>query len=201
MRTFTDRRLASTVDELWLLEHPPVFTQGLAGKPEHVLKPATIPIIRTDRGGQVTYHGPGQLMLYFLLDIRRLMLHSRTLVHKIEAMLIDYLQCKHEIHAYALTHAPGIYVDHAKMGAIGLRIRRGYCYHGLAFNINMDLNPFTYINPCGFPGLQVTQLSHYKPGASVQQVAEAITPYFVQHFGYTDPLIESPHTQDIQYVS
>lgn len=157
MQDFTDRRDGDTVDELWLVEHPPVFTQGQAGKAEHVLAPGDIPVIPVDRGGQVTYHGPGQLVLYPLLDLRRLGLGVRELVTLIEQAIIDALD-GWGIVSDRRDGAPGVYVGDAKIAALGLRVRQGRSFHGLAFNIDMDLEPYARINPCGYEGLAVTQL-------------------------------------------
>lgn len=157
MQRFTDERDATTRDELWLVEHPPVFTVGLNGKPEHLLSPGNIPVVKVDRGGQVTYHGPGQIVLYFLLDLRRLSLGVRALVSLMEQAVIDLLASYH-IKAESRREAPGVYVNGAKIAALGLRVRKGCSYHGLALNVEMDLEPFARINPCGYPGLAVTQL-------------------------------------------
>lgn len=157
MQRFTDERVATTRDELWLVEHPPVFTVGLNGKPEHLLSPGNIPVVKVDRGGQVTYHGPGQIVLYFLLDLRRRSLGVRALVSLMEQAVIDLLASYH-IKAESRREAPGVYVNGAKIAALGLRVRKGCSYHGLALNVEMDLEPFARINPCGYPGLAVTQL-------------------------------------------
>ncbi len=157
MRDFTDRRDASTRDELWITEHAPVFTQGLNGRAEHLLAPGNIPVVQIDRGGQITYHGPGQLVLYCLLDIKRLGLGVKSLVATLEKSVIDLLQ-GYGIEAAARAGAPGVYVGEAKVAALGLRIRKGCCYHGLSLNVDMDLEPFSRINPCGYQGLEVTQL-------------------------------------------
>lgn len=186
MQTFTASRTQETIDELWLLEHAPVFTQGLAGKAEHILHPHDIPVVQTDRGGQVTYHGPGQLMLYSLLNLHRLRLHLRPFVRTLEKIIVDYLQAL-GIAARGDPAAPGVYVSDAKMASMGLRIRRGFSYHGLALNIRLDLTPFSYINPCGFKGLQMTQISDYAPNITVSQVRQEIIPYFLNHFGYNHP--------------
>ncbi|NND66230.1 MAG: lipoyl(octanoyl) transferase LipB [Halioglobus sp.] len=158
MREFTDRRGPNTPDELWLLQHPRVFTQGQAGKAEHVLAPGDIPVVQVDRGGQVTYHGPGQWVLYLLIDLRRRRMGVRDLVDVIErgvvALLADY-----GISAAAQQGAPGVYVDGAKIASLGLRVRRGCSYHGLALNVDMDLEPFSRINPCGYEGLAVTSMA------------------------------------------
>jgi len=155
MRDFTDQRDADTEDELWLLQHPPVFTQGQAGKAEHVLLPGDIPVVQSDRGGQVTYHGPGQWVVYLLLDLRRSGLGIRDLVTLIEQSLVSVLG-RLGIQAQPRADAPGVYVDGVKIASLGLRVRRGCTYHGLALNVDMDLEPFTRINPCGYQGMQVT---------------------------------------------
>ena len=156
MKDFTDSRTAETCDEIWLLQHPPVFTQGIAGKPEHLLYNTAIDLIKTDRGGQITYHGPGQIVAYLLLDIRRLKLGVRELVRCMESAVIDVLK-DYRIKAVARIDAPGVYVDNAKIASLGLKIKKNFCYHGIAFNVDMNLTPFSYINPCGYQGLQVTQ--------------------------------------------
>jgi lipoyl(octanoyl) transferase len=158
MQDFTDQREEHTVDELWLVQHPPVFTQGQAGKAEHVLAPGDIPVIQVDRGGQVTYHGPGQIVAYPLLDIRRSGLGVRELVNRIEESIIRVLE-QYKVKGERREGAPGIYVSDEKIASLGLRVRRGRTFHGLAFNIDMDLEPFQRINPCGYEGLRVTQLS------------------------------------------
>nr|WP_298415468.1 lipoyl(octanoyl) transferase LipB [uncultured Halomonas sp.] len=157
MRSFTDRRDATTADAIWLVEHEPVFTQGQAGRPEHVLLPGEIPVVHTDRGGQVTYHGPGQLVMYPLLDLRRRKLGVRELVTALENSVIDVL-AEQGVEAHPRADAPGVYVGDAKIASLGLRIRRGCSFHGIAFNIDMDLAPFARINPCGYAGLNMTQL-------------------------------------------
>ncbi len=157
MQTFTADRATATRDELWLVEHPPVYTLGRNGKPEHVLNPGAVPVVHTDRGGQVTYHGPGQLVVYCLLDLRRRGMGVRGLVTLLEDAVVDLL-ADHGIAAAGRRDAPGVYVHGRKIAAIGLRIKRGCSYHGLSLNIDMDLAPFTRINPCGYPGLRVTQL-------------------------------------------
>jgi lipoyl(octanoyl) transferase len=169
MQRFTDARDASTPDELWLLEHPPVYTLGMAADRSHLLVPGDIPVIATDRGGQVTYHGPGQLVAYPLLDVRRLGLSVRALVLKLEQAVIE-LAAAHGITAVGRRDAPGVYVDGRKLGSLGLRIRRGASYHGLALNVDMDLSPFARINPCGMVGMEVTQLADLGVQADVEQV-------------------------------
>lgn len=156
MKDFAASRTENTPDEIWLLQHPPVYTQGIAGKAEHLLHNDGIIVIRTDRGGQITYHGPGQIIAYLLLDMRRRKLGVRELVRKMEGAVIDLLR-EYRIHAEGRVDAPGVYVEGAKIAALGLKIKNGYCYHGLALNVDMDLSPFTAINPCGYSGLRVTQ--------------------------------------------
>lgn len=160
MRKFTDTRTAETSDELWLLEHPPVFTLGQAGKPEHILDAGTIPLVKTDRGGQVTYHGPGQLTAYCLFDLKRMNIGPRTFVEKTEDAIVNLLQGL-GIPAEANRNAHGVYVNGKKIASIGLRIRKGCSYHGLSLNVNMDLAPFTRINPCGYAGLEMTQIKDF----------------------------------------
>ena len=160
MRAYTDTRTKETADEIWLVEHLPVFTQGQAGKPEHLLNPEPIPVVATDRGGQVTYHGPGQLVVYPLLNLKRLKLGVRDLVTCLENSVIEFLG-GYAIEASAKTDAPGVYVDGKKIASLGLRVRKGCSYHGLAINIQMDLQPFLKINPCGYQGLEMTQLQSY----------------------------------------
>lgn len=157
MQEFTAQRDAASADEIWLCEHPPVFTLGLAGKPEHLLRDIGIPVVRIDRGGQITYHGPGQLVVYLLLDLRRRKLMVRELVRRMEQSVIDML-AEFGIAAARLDGAPGVYVGGAKIGALGLRVKNGCCYHGLAVNVDMDLAPYAAINPCGYEGMPVTQM-------------------------------------------
>jgi lipoyl(octanoyl) transferase len=160
MQAYTDERNESSGDELWLVQHPPVFTQGQAGKAEHVLAPGEIPVIQVDRGGQVTYHGPGQIVAYPLVDLRRKNLGVRDFVHRIEESIIRVL-AHYGVTGERISGAPGIYVSGEKIASLGLRVRRGCTFHGLAFNIDMDLEPFRRINPCGYSGLRVTQLSRF----------------------------------------
>lgn len=175
MQSFTEQRDAGTPDEIWFLEHPPVFTLGMNAAPEHLLAPGDIPVVQIDRGGQVTYHGPGQLVVYPLLDVKRARLGVRQLVMALENGIIDLLAAWN-ITAVAKRDAPGVYVDGRKVASIGLRIRRGSSYHGLAFNVAMDLEPFQRINPCGYRGLEVIDLRSLGVDASVQQVADAFSP-------------------------
>ncbi len=176
MQRFTEQRGPETPDELWVLEHPPVFTLGLNGKPEHVLAPGSIPVIPVDRGGQVTYHGPGQLVVYVLLDVRRRKLGIRRLVSILEAAVVR-LATGHGIQAAPRADAPGVYVGGAKLAALGLRVRRGASYHGLSLNVDMDLEPFRRINPCGHAGMPVTQLRDLGVACTVQQAAEELLPH------------------------
>jgi len=173
MRAFTDARTAATGDELWLMQHPPVFTLGQAGRPEHVLDPGAIPVVQSDRGGQVTYHGPGQLVAYLLLDLRRAGLGVKGLVHLLEQAVIDLL-AEAGIPAQARSDAPGVYVAGAKIASLGLRVRKGCSYHGLALNVDMDLGPFARINPCGYPGLAVTQLADLGGPRDLELVGTAL---------------------------
>jgi len=183
MSAFTDARDADTVDELWLLEHDPVFTLGQAGKPEHVLAPGDIPVVRAERGGQVTYHGPGQIVGYPLLDLRRLGIGVRELVCRIEQAIIDTLE-HWNIGASRREGAPGVYVAGAKVAALGLRVRRGCTFHGLAFNVDMDLEPFRRINPCGFQGLQVTQMLDLGGPGSLTAVEDVLIGELARQFGF-----------------
>ncbi|HEY0939264.1 MAG TPA: lipoyl(octanoyl) transferase LipB [Steroidobacter sp.] len=175
MQTFTNERGPDTPDEIWFLEHPPVFTLGMNAAPEHVLAPGDIPVVQIDRGGQVTYHGPGQLVVYPLLDVKRAGLGVRQMVTALENAIIDLL-ASWNITAVARREAPGVYVDGRKVASIGLRIRRGSSYHGLAFNVAMDLQPFQRINPCGYRGLEVIDLRSLGVNAGVQEVADALAP-------------------------
>jgi lipoyl(octanoyl) transferase len=183
MQAFTDRRDSSTPDEIWFLEHPPVFTLGLNGRREHLLAPGDIPVVDIDRGGQVTYHGPGQLVVYPLLDLKRSGLGIRGLVTGLERAVIDTVAA-YGIDARAKREAPGVYVGGRKLASIGLRVRRGCSYHGLAFNIAMDLEPFARINPCGYAGLEVTQLSALGGPADVDRVARELAPRLLAELGY-----------------
>ena len=174
MQAFTAARTADTPDEFWVLEHPPVYTQGQAGKPEHLLHATDIPVIRIDRGGQITYHGPGQLVIYTLVDLRRLGYGIRELVQRMEQGVIDMLAA-HNIDSERLSGAPGVYVGGAKIAALGLRVKHGCTYHGLALNVDMDLAPFSAINPCGLPGLAVTQCCDFLPEFTMLRAEQALT--------------------------
>ena len=174
MRAFTDERTAQSADEIWRVEHPPVFTLGQAGKPEHVLDAGDIPLVQSDRGGQVTYHGPGQIVIYPLLDLHRHQLGARRLVTLLETSVVAWL-ADLGIHAAARADAPGVYVDQAKIAALGLRIRRGCSYHGVAVNVAMDLGPYQRINPCGYAGMAVTDLRSLGVECSLEQAFSALT--------------------------
>jgi len=180
MQEFTARRDADTPDELWVLEHPPVYTLGIAGKAEHLPRTETgIPVVKIDRGGQITYHGPGQVVIYLLLDMRRRNLTVRPLVRRMEQAVIDLL-AGYGIAARGSVDAPGVYVDSAKIAALGLRIRNGCCYHGLALNVDMDLSPFHAINPCGYPGLEVTQMRDLGVGDTPELVGASLTQHLLR---------------------
>lgn len=182
MQQFTDERTELTVDELWLLEHSPVFTQGQAGKAEHLLAPGDIPVVHADRGGQVTYHGPGQIVAYPLVDIRRRHIGVRDLVSRIEQAIIQVLD-QYGVQGERLAGAPGIYVNGAKIASLGLRVRRGCAFHGLAFNIDMDLEPFQRINPCGFHGLEITQLVSFR-AVKLRDVEDVLVDHLARQLGY-----------------
>lgn len=173
MQDFTARREPDTPDELWLCEHPPVFTQGLAGKPEHLLADIGVPVVKIDRGGQVTYHGPGQLVCYLLLDLKRRDLGIKGLVNRMEQAVIDLL-AEFGVRGERLAGAPGVYVGGAKIAALGLKVKSNGCYHGLALNVAMDLTPFAAINPCGYAGMAVTQLTAFDPTADVEKVGATL---------------------------
>jgi lipoyl(octanoyl) transferase len=179
MQAFTDARTPAAPDEIWLTEHFPVYTLGLAGRREHLLRANGIPVIKVDRGGQVTYHGPGQLVAYLMLDLRRAKLGVREMVRRIEAAVITWLET-YDIAAYGKPSAPGVYVDRdgveAKIAALGLRVRNGCTYHGVAINIDMDLAPFFDIDPCGYPGLRVTQLADFATCPAVDEAGRSLAP-------------------------
>jgi lipoyl(octanoyl) transferase len=187
MKEFTNQRSEETIDEIWLLQHQPVFTQGQNGKAEHVLNPGTILIVQTDRGGQVTYHGPGQLMAYLLVDVKRKKLNVRDLVTKLEQSIIQLLAA-HHISAQARCDAPGVYVNDKKICSVGLRIRRGSSYHGLAFNVDMDLEPFSRINPCGYAQLQMTELAELVDHPDIRSVQNELIECLMTNLGYTTRL-------------
>ena len=182
MQSFTDERDASTPDEVWFLEHAPVFTKGLNGKREHLLAPGDIPVVGIDRGGQVTYHGPGQLVVYPLIDLRRRRIGVRELVIALENAVVG-LAAAHGIEAAGRRDAPGVYVGECKLASLGLRIRRGCSYHGLALNVDMDLEPFARINPCGMAGLEMTQLAALGVAGDVHEIALDLAPRLAAALG------------------
>ncbi|MCK4675374.1 MAG: lipoyl(octanoyl) transferase LipB [Gammaproteobacteria bacterium] len=181
MQDFTDSRQPDTADELWFLQHPPVYTLGKNGKAEHVLKPVDIPVVNSDRGGQVTYHGPGQIVVYTLLDLNRLKIGVRELVSILEHSIIDLL-AGYGVTSSARRDAPGVYVNGAKIAALGLRVRKGCSFHGLALNVDMELEPFSRINPCGYEGLEVTQLTNFVQGIPLETVVNDLQQGLVKYF-------------------
>ena len=186
MQDFTDNRNAETIDEVWLVEHYPVFTQGQAGKPEHLLQSGAIPLVQSDRGGQITYHAPGQQVMYVLIDIRRHQnLNVRQLVTALEQSVVRTL-ADYAIEGYSKIDAPGVYIDGKKICSLGLRIRKGCSFHGLAFNINMDLQPFHYINPCGYAGLEMCQLADFigRDEAVLDKVSPKLVNHLAELLGY-----------------
>ncbi|WP_371193481.1 lipoyl(octanoyl) transferase LipB [Glaciecola sp. SC05] len=182
MQRFTDTRTPETADEIWLTEHAPVFTQGQAGKAEHILNPDDIPVVEVDRGGQVTYHGPGQLMMYILLDIRRAKWGVRDLVSALESSIVATLKDYGTL-AYPKKDAPGVYVGEKKICSVGLRIRKGASFHGLAFNVDMDLSPFQRINPCGYAGLEMIDCTSIAGPQSMDEAQNAVVNYFCDALG------------------
>jgi len=197
MHLYTDQRDAQSRDEIWLVEHPPVFTQGQAGKSEHLLMPGDIPVVQSDRGGQVTYHGPGQQVMYVLIDIKRRKLGVRQLVTILEETVIATL-AEFGVSARARADAPGVYVGEEKICSLGLRIRKGCSFHGLALNVAMDLAPFLRINPCGYAGMSMTQLKHFQPEITTGQIQAPLVAAFARLSGYenvewtTQPLPVQP---------
>ncbi|MEK7811515.1 MAG: lipoyl(octanoyl) transferase LipB [Pseudomonadota bacterium] len=179
MQCFTAERTADSADEIWLVQHPPTFTQGQAGKPEHLLNPTAIPVVKIDRGGQITYHGPGQIVAYLLLDLRRWKINVRELVRLMEQAVIDVL-AEYGVAAHGREEAPGVYVGDAKIAALGLKIKKGCCYHGLAFNVDMDLSPFSNVNPCGYRGLRVTQVIECGITVPIEELQAQLTQNLVQ---------------------
>ena len=184
MQDFTDNRDKHTLDELWMVEHPPVFTQGQAGKAEHILNAGDIPIIQVDRGGQVTYHGPGQIVIYPLIDLKRHKIGIKALVNGIEEALIQTMK-EYGVIAKRKDKAPGVYVDEKKIASLGLRVRKGCTFHGLAFNIRMDLEPFSRINPCGYAGLEVIQLSELNSLVDFKKVQELLIKKLCEVLNFT----------------
>ena len=182
MQKFTDERDESTPDEIWFCEHPPVFTLGLNASKEHLLAPGDIPVVQIDRGGQVTFHGPGQLMVYPLIDIRRANIGVRTLVTALEQSVVD-LAAEFDVAAAARADAPGVYVEGNKLASVGLRIRRGSSFHGMALNVDVDLEPFTRINPCGYAELEMTDLHRLGIHLLLEETSARLLPHFLQHLG------------------
>jgi len=180
MQEFTDTRDDYTPDEIWFVEHPPVFTMGLNASEEHLLAPGDIPVVQIDRGGQVTFHGPGQLMIYTLIDLRRSNIGVRTLVTALEQSVVD-LVADYDVAAVADPEAPGVYVDGDKLASVGLRVRRGSSFHGMALNVDIDLEPFSRINPCGYAELQMTDFRRLGIALDLAQSAEKILPHFLRH--------------------
>lgn len=183
MHDFTDTRTEDTSDQVWLVEHNPVFTQGQAGKAEHLINTGDIPVVQSDRGGQVTYHGPGQLVAYFLINLRRRKLGVRELVTSIETLVIKTLK-HYNIESTARPDAPGVYVNDKKICSLGLRIRKGCSFHGLALNVNMDLSPFLRINPCGYAGMEMVQMSQLGGPNDLSQVEKTLVEELVALLGY-----------------
>jgi lipoyl(octanoyl) transferase len=184
MQGFTEARDADTPDEIWFTEHPPVFTLGLNASREHLLAPGNIPVVQIDRGGQVTYHGPGQLMIYPLLDLKRSGLHIRSLVTALERSVVDLVR-EFGLEAAGRRDAPGVYVDGRKLASIGLRVRRGASYHGMALNVDVDLEPFSRINPCGFQGLEMTDLARLGVRQDLASVAATLQQHLLLHFSHS----------------
>lgn len=184
MQQFTDNRTEETLDEIWCLEHEPVFTQGQAGKAEHILMPGDIPVVNVDRGGQVTYHGPGQLVIYFMLDIKRRKLGVRQLVTAMEQAVVSML-AGYGIAANAKADAPGVYVNDHKVCSLGLRIRKGCSFHGLALNVDMDLSPFSRINPCGYAGMQMVNTQQLNGPCSVAQAQDSLLTALAKEIGFS----------------
>lgn len=193
MQAFTDTRDETTPDEIWFTEHPPVFTMGLNASEEHLLTPGDIPVVQIDRGGQVTYHGPGQLMVYPLIDLKRADLGIRTLVTALEQSVVD-LAADYDIEALARPDAPGVYVDDKKLASVGLRIRRGASFHGMALNVDVELEPFTRINPCGYAELQMTDLQRLGIDLQLEGAAEKLLPHFLRHLGLSGVARSAAHT-------
>jgi len=196
MQAFTDGRDATTPDELWLVEHPPVFTQGMNGRPEHLLDPGDIPVVAVDRGGQVTYHGPGQVVAYPLIDLRRRGLGIRELVQRLEFAVIDLL-ASYGIEAIGRRDAPGVYVNGCKIASLGLRVRRGCSYHGLSLNVDLDLAPFSRINPCGYPGLEVIRTADVGGPATWDEAASALVPHLLRQLARPTAPVTGTGTEEI----
>jgi lipoyl(octanoyl) transferase len=200
MQAYTDNRGPEACDEIWIVEHPPVFTQGQAGKAEHILAPGNIPVVQVDRGGQVTYHGPGQLVVYFLIDIRRRKLGVRQLVTAIENTVVEALK-PYGIDSAPRPDAPGVYIGSEKVCSLGLRIRRGCSFHGLALNVNMDMEPFDRINPCGYAGMQMTQTSAHNGPQTLDEAAEAVTNAFISQLEFDQLHAKKGLTENYEQAS
>ncbi|MGH8659615.1 MAG: lipoyl(octanoyl) transferase LipB [Gammaproteobacteria bacterium] len=200
MRRFTTDRGRSTVDEIWLLQHPPVYTLGLSGRTEHLLRATNIPIVHCDRGGQVTFHAPGQLIAYALLDLHRLGLGISAIVNKLEQTIIDLLG-EYSIAATRTPHAPGVYIEEMKIASIGLRVRRGCTYHGMALNVDMDLKPFADINPCGYPDLKITQLSDLGVHEDLSHISQALIRQLQRQLGYNSVNRAPPVNEVAEHVN
>jgi len=182
-KQFIEQRHPDTVDEVWYMEHPPVYTLGLSGKTEHILDAGNIPLVQTDRGGQITYHGPGQLVVYPLLDLKRRNISVKNYVHLLEQAIMEMLN-KFEISAQRIPGAPGVYVDKRKIAALGIRIRKGYCYHGISLNVDMDLSPYRGINPCGYKDMAVTQLKDLGVDTNISGIMPVLATALANHLGY-----------------
>ncbi|MCB5160642.1 lipoyl(octanoyl) transferase LipB [Marinomonas algarum] len=189
MKDFTQTRSKADADEIWLLEHPALFTQGQAGKEEHLLAPGDIPVVQVDRGGQVTYHGPGQLVAYVMVDLKRLGIGVRDLVSVLENAVVNTLQ-ENQITAYPKPDAPGVYVNEQKIASLGLRVRRGCSFHGLALNVDMDLTPFNRINPCGYQGLQMVDMKRLNSIVSLSDTKRQLANQLAEQLGYSYPAIQ-----------
>ena len=191
MQQFTENRTEHTDDEVWFVQHPSVYTLGKNGKPEHILDALNIPVVNVDRGGQVTYHGPGQLVVYVLLDLKRLKMGVRALVTLLEQAVIELLS-NYSVDAIARKDAPGVYVGKKKIAALGLRVRKGCCFHGIAINVDMDVSPYKQINPCGYEGLEITQLSNLVESVDIDTLANQLKTIIVKNLHYTE-LAETHH--------
>jgi lipoyl(octanoyl) transferase len=199
MQRFTDRRDQSSPDEIWFTEHPPVFTLGLNASREHLLAPGDIPVIQIDRGGQVTYHGPGQLMIYPLIDLKRARLGVRDLVGALEQTIVD-LAASFDLGAAARADAPGVYVEGRKLASVGLRVRRGASYHGMALNVDVDLAPFSRINPCGFSDLELTDLKRLGVSEPVQDIADRVLQHLLGHLGFLQKQVVKGSATDLDVI-
>ena len=180
MKRFTQLRTIDSEDELWIVEHPRVFTQGISSKAQHLLSTSDIPVVKSDRGGQITYHGPGQVIVYCLIDLKRLNIGVKKMVSIIEQSIISLLK-RYDIDSHTIDGAPGVYVDEAKIAALGLKVKNGKTYHGLSLNVAMDLSPFEQINPCGYAGLKVTQLSDLVDNINLEQISQELTQLLIAH--------------------